>query len=647
MPLYSVLNGEGFDATVQRLQRQVVLYYATFSERQLELVNPWPGCTTLVGETMALEAWDGERWVALGGEGVDSGVQYLDDLDDVTIGPTLAPYHMLRWNGFGWVNTLVGIDDLWDVDLTSLANGQVLAWSDGRWRNAAALDEVYVGPSTPPATTAELWFDTDAGSGGGGAFAFKSALGSAVDTLSGNTLGIATTAAIAIGDVVVVRIAADNLSATTPTFACSDSAGNVYTTHHQLATQTTAAAGIAGGIMVAKATAAMAAGGSIIVTLSGAVAAKAAYAESFTGGSNVLTSAPVGSTATNGAMGPVVSGLVNSGDLVLGWSAYEMNATAITGDADTVNGSWSTIISLANAAGGTSSTRAQVGGQWKVANAAGAQTLGHSGATADVVGGVVVLASSGAAGGILRAKVAGAWTDIPTEGPPGATGATGAAGATGSAGPAGPGVPVGGTTGQVLTKTSATDFATNWQTPASGGGFTLVSALPGAPVDGQCIYYQNAAMAALGIIWPFRYRAAAAGSYKWEAVGATAWSAQLNGEVTAPVQNPYADFAGGTVGPSITVPLAGDYLISFACYVAPPVGSYGYASPRIGAVAALDADSLLVQAGDATGAAVSAATEVLKTAVPAAAVIKLQGRSAGTVAAFDSRRLTVQPIRVG
>jgi hypothetical protein len=56
-------------------------------------------------------------------------------------------------------------------------------------------------------------------------------------------------------------------------------------------------------------------------------------------------------------------------------------------------------------------------------------------------------------------------------GPPGSTGATGPqgavgpAGATGSQGPAGPGVPVGGTTGQVLAKTSATDFATTWSTP--------------------------------------------------------------------------------------------------------------------------------------------------------------------------------------
>jgi hypothetical protein len=46
----------------------------------------------------------------------------------------------------------------------------------------------------------------------------------------------------------------------------------------------------------------------------------------------------------------------------------------------------------------------------------------------------------------------------PLQGPPGPTG------------PAGPGVPTGGSSGQVLTKTSATDYATAWQTPTGGGG---------------------------------------------------------------------------------------------------------------------------------------------------------------------------------
>jgi Major tropism determinant N-terminal domain/Collagen triple helix repeat (20 copies) len=52
------------------------------------------------------------------------------------------------------------------------------------------------------------------------------------------------------------------------------------------------------------------------------------------------------------------------------------------------------------------------------------------------------------------------------DGPQGLQGLQGIQGVIGNTGPAGPGVPIGGATGQVLTKTSATDFATNWQTPA-------------------------------------------------------------------------------------------------------------------------------------------------------------------------------------
>jgi hypothetical protein len=63
------------------------------------------------------------------------------------------------------------------------------------------------------------------------------------------------------------------------------------------------------------------------------------------------------------------------------------------------------------------------------------------------------------------------WT-INLAGVQGTQGAQGPAGTTGAAGPAGPGVPTGGTLNQVLTKHSATDFDTIWQTPTGGGGST-------------------------------------------------------------------------------------------------------------------------------------------------------------------------------
>jgi hypothetical protein len=59
------------------------------------------------------------------------------------------------------------------------------------------------------------------------------------------------------------------------------------------------------------------------------------------------------------------------------------------------------------------------------------------------------------------------------DGAPGADGADGADGANGAPGlpgAAGPGVAAGGTVGQVLTKIDSTNYNTNWQTPAGGGG---------------------------------------------------------------------------------------------------------------------------------------------------------------------------------
>lgn len=55
-----------------------------------------------------------------------------------------------------------------------------------------------------------------------------------------------------------------------------------------------------------------------------------------------------------------------------------------------------------------------------------------------------------------------------TTGDPGPTGPTGATGATGATGPAGPGVAAGGLTGQLLAKSSDTDYATVWIPVPSG-----------------------------------------------------------------------------------------------------------------------------------------------------------------------------------
>src|SRR3954447_467438 len=70
----------------------------------------------------------------------------------------------------------------------------------------------------------------------------------------------------------------------------------------------------------------------------------------------------------------------------------------------------------------------------------------------------------------IRIRTADGWQDIALVGPQGPNGDPGPTGAAGPTGATGPGVPVGGTTGQVLAKKTAADLDTNWITAATGGG---------------------------------------------------------------------------------------------------------------------------------------------------------------------------------
>lgn len=69
--------------------------------------------------------------------------------------------------------------------------------------------------------------------------------------------------------------------------------------------------------------------------------------------------------------------------------------------------------------------------------------------------------------------------DIGPEGPQGPKGEPGTPGAQGPQGDPGVGVPAGGTIGQVLTKSGAGDYETEWQDPqgGSGGGISLVASV--------------------------------------------------------------------------------------------------------------------------------------------------------------------------
>lgn len=88
----------------------------------------------------------------------------------------------------------------------------------------------------------------------------------------------------------------------------------------------------------------------------------------------------------------------------------------------------------------------------------------------------------------------------------------------------------------------------------------LVTALPGSPIDGQEIYYQNADLAAQGILWHFRYNAGSASPYKWEAVGKQQGSQKLQTAAAVQTTANVTTYAAMTNGPSHTAPLSGEWM---------------------------------------------------------------------------------------
>jgi hypothetical protein len=103
-----------------------------------------------------------------------------------------------------------------------------------------------------------------------------------------------------------------------------------------------------------------------------------------------------------------------------------------------------------------------------------------------------------------------------------------------------------------------------------------------------------------------------------------------------------------TAGPSITVPLAGDYYIEQgARYYPGSVIQQGYMSYDIGATGAVDADGIFFEAAAATYGTTASRTRK-KTGLTAATslVSKYKHSSASSTVNFSRRWMRVIPIRV-
>ncbi len=177
----------------------------------------------------------------------------------------------------------------------------------------------------------------------------------------------------------------------------------------------------------------------------------------------------------------------------------------------------------------------------------------------------------------------------------------------------------------------------------SSGG-TVTAAPPGSPNNED--EWSMVADATNGVVWQFKYRSASASAYKWEFVGGPPMFSDVEtGESLA--STTFVDLA--TVGPAITVPRAGDYLVAYGFQMTGGgAGGAGYMmSLSIAGASALDADGISTLPVITSNFGATTARTAIKTGLSATNVLLAKYRSSSATSATIARRwLTVTPIRV-
>ena len=102
-----------------------------------------------------------------------------------------------------------------------------------------------------------------------------------------------------------------------------------------------------------------------------------------------------------------------------------------------------------------------------------------------------------------------------------------------------------------------------------------------------------------------------------------------------------------TVGPQVTLPLAGDYVVSYGANMTNNTAATRiYVAVKRGAAAASDNDSIIYTQANG-GYDISLARSQRMNGRSAGEVLKLQYRGDGGTKVYKNRFLTVTPVRVG
>lgn len=177
----------------------------------------------------------------------------------------------------------------------------------------------------------------------------------------------------------------------------------------------------------------------------------------------------------------------------------------------------------------------------------------------------------------------------------------------------------------------------------SGSSATPGTSLPGSPTTGQQAVLTDSTTAPT-YSWLLQYDATISGTSKWRFVGGPAAVSVVTTDESTN-SGTYTDLA--TVGPAITVPVAGVYLLEFSAEVYNTGGTADeFVAIKFGTAATSDNDGVGVRV-PALNQAETAARLYGQATLTAGEVIELQYRTGAAGGHFRKRCLMVTPVLLG
>lgn len=182
-----------------------------------------------------------------------------------------------------------------------------------------------------------------------------------------------------------------------------------------------------------------------------------------------------------------------------------------------------------------------------------------------------------------------------------------------------------------------------WDFYTPKGDISYGTSLPGSPFDQQQhVLVDNATAPTWS--WLLQY-VAAKSSNKWVFLGGSAAYAEV---ATLESTTSATYVALTTAGPSVAIPVAGNYTVTVEATVN-TVTSSGvcYMSYDIGGTGAVDADALYYDSGSASANGCSVGRSKAKTGLTAVTLTAKYHADGTNSSSFEKRRMSVVPIAIG